>query len=47
MARIATLDSGTSMFFDHRDPTMVTWLANSRAEAEGATQTPAPGGHRV
>lgn len=45
MARIATLDSGTSMFFDHRDPTMVTWL-NSRAEAEGATQTPAPGGHR-
>ncbi len=31
MARIATLDTGASMFFDHRDPAMVTWL-NSRTE---------------
>ncbi len=31
MAQIATLDTGTSLFFDHRDPAMVTWL-NSRAE---------------
>jgi 2,5-diketo-D-gluconate reductase A len=26
MARIATMDSGTSQFFDHRDPAMVSWL---------------------
>jgi len=32
MAQIATLDTGASLFFDHRDPAMVTWL-NSRAEA--------------
>jgi 2,5-diketo-D-gluconate reductase A len=31
MAQIATLDTGASLFFDHRDPAMVTWL-NSRAE---------------
>jgi 2,5-diketo-D-gluconate reductase A len=31
MARVATLDTGASLFFDHRDPAMVTWL-NSRAE---------------
>jgi len=29
MARIATLDTGASQFFDHRDPAMVSWL-NSR-----------------
>lgn len=32
MAQIATLDSGASMFFDHRDPAMVAWL-NNRAQA--------------
>lgn len=32
MARIAGLDTGSSLFFDHRDPAMVSWL-NSRAEA--------------
>lgn len=32
MGQIATLDTGTSLFFDHRDPAMVTWL-NSRAES--------------
>ena len=31
MARIAALDTGASLFFDHRDPAMVTWL-NSRAD---------------
>jgi 2,5-diketo-D-gluconate reductase A len=31
MAQIATLDTGASLFFDHRDPAMVSWL-NSRAE---------------
>lgn len=31
MTRIATLDTGASLFFDHRDPAMVTRL-NSRAE---------------
>jgi 2,5-diketo-D-gluconate reductase A len=30
MARIAALDTGASLFFDHRDPAMVSWL-NSRA----------------
>jgi 2,5-diketo-D-gluconate reductase A len=29
--RIAALDTGASLFFDHRDPAMVTRL-NSRAE---------------
>jgi 2,5-diketo-D-gluconate reductase A len=32
MAQIATLDTGASLFFDHRDPAMVSWL-NGRAEA--------------
>jgi 2,5-diketo-D-gluconate reductase A len=32
IAQIAGLDTGASLFFDHRDPAMVTWL-NSRAEA--------------
>jgi 2,5-diketo-D-gluconate reductase A len=32
MAQIATLDTGASLFFDHRDPAMVSWL-NNRAEA--------------
>lgn len=31
MARIAGLDGGVSLFFDHRDPERVSWL-NSRAE---------------
>lgn len=31
MTSIAALDTGASLFFDHRDPAMVTWL-NSRAE---------------
>ena len=31
MARISTLDTGGSQFFDHRDPAMVSWL-NSRRE---------------
>jgi 2,5-diketo-D-gluconate reductase A len=30
MAQIATLDTGASLFFDHRDPAMVSWL-NGRA----------------
>lgn len=29
MVRIATMDTGASLFFDHRDPAMVSWL-NSR-----------------
>lgn len=32
MARIATLDTGASLFFDHRDPAMVSWL-NSRRDS--------------
>jgi 2,5-diketo-D-gluconate reductase A len=31
MTRIATLDTGASAFFDHRDPGMVTWLNDRRA----------------
>jgi 2,5-diketo-D-gluconate reductase A len=31
MAQIATMDTGTSLFFDHRDPAMVSWL-NSRRD---------------
>jgi 2,5-diketo-D-gluconate reductase A len=31
MAQVAALDTGESLFFDHRDPAMVRWL-NSRAE---------------
>jgi 2,5-diketo-D-gluconate reductase A len=31
MAHIAAMDTGTTLFFDHRDPEMVSWL-NSRAE---------------
>ncbi|MFE2324752.1 aldo/keto reductase [Streptomyces sp. NPDC059385] len=33
MARIATLDTGTSQFFDHRDPVMVTRLGGHRIDA--------------
>lgn len=32
MAQVATLDTGASLFFDHRDPAMVAWL-NGRADA--------------
>jgi 2,5-diketo-D-gluconate reductase A len=32
MARISTLDTEASLFFDHRDPAMVSWL-NSRRDA--------------
>jgi 2,5-diketo-D-gluconate reductase A len=27
---IATLDTGTSSFFDHRDPKMVKWLSEAQ-----------------
>ncbi|MFC6066403.1 aldo/keto reductase [Streptomyces ochraceiscleroticus] len=30
MASIATLDTGASLFFDHRDPEMVRWLSERR-----------------
>lgn len=32
MARIATLDTSNSLFFDHHDPEIVTWLAQRRLE---------------
>ncbi|MFD7325640.1 aldo/keto reductase [Streptomyces sp. NPDC059875] len=32
MAAIATLESGASLFFDHRDPAMVDWLAKRRLD---------------
>ncbi|GID92197.1 hypothetical protein Adi01nite_16090 [Amorphoplanes digitatis] len=32
MTRIAALDTGTSMFFDHRDPAMVSWLGGRRVD---------------
>lgn len=31
LQKLRSLDTGTSMFFDHRDPAMVSWL-NSRTE---------------
>jgi 2,5-diketo-D-gluconate reductase A len=31
MAQIAAMDTGASLFFDHRDPAMVSWL-NSRRD---------------
>jgi 2,5-diketo-D-gluconate reductase A len=31
MTRIATMDTESSQFFDHRDPAMVSWL-NSRRD---------------
>ncbi|WP_327659711.1 MULTISPECIES: aldo/keto reductase [unclassified Streptomyces] len=31
--RIATLDTGNSLFFDHHDPEIVTWLAARRLDA--------------
>jgi 2,5-diketo-D-gluconate reductase A len=30
MTRIAALDTGASLFFDHRDPAMVSWLGDRR-----------------
>ncbi|MFE9137763.1 aldo/keto reductase [Streptomyces sp. NPDC007355] len=33
MARIATLDTGSSLFFDHRDPKMVALLGGHRLDA--------------
>jgi diketogulonate reductase-like aldo/keto reductase len=30
MSSIATLDTGTSSFFDHRDPKMVKWLSEAQ-----------------
>ena len=46
MARIADLDTGASMFFDHRDPAMVSWLNGGqggklhRARPERGTEPP-------
>jgi 2,5-diketo-D-gluconate reductase A len=33
MASIATLDTGASVAFDHRDPAQVSWLSNVRIDA--------------
>ncbi|MER5385144.1 aldo/keto reductase [Streptomyces sp. NPDC002688] len=33
MAAIAGLDTGETLFFDHHDPEMVTWLAKRRLDA--------------
>jgi 2,5-diketo-D-gluconate reductase A len=30
MAKIVTTDAGASLFFDHRDPAMVSWLNGKR-----------------
>jgi 2,5-diketo-D-gluconate reductase A len=30
MRSIATLDTGKSSFFDHRDPAMVKWLSEAQ-----------------
>jgi diketogulonate reductase-like aldo/keto reductase len=30
MERIAAMDRGESLFFDHRDPKMVSWMATRR-----------------
>jgi 2,5-diketo-D-gluconate reductase A len=32
MARIAALDTGTSLFFNHRGPATVTWLDGRRVD---------------
>jgi 2,5-diketo-D-gluconate reductase A len=32
MGKIATLDTGASLFFDHRDPAMVSWLGGRRID---------------
>jgi 2,5-diketo-D-gluconate reductase A len=32
MDKIATLDTGASLFFDHRDPAMVNWLGERRID---------------
>lgn len=32
MAQIATLDTGASLFFDHRDPEQVSWLGGRRID---------------
>ena len=32
MARIAALDTGTSLFFDHRDPAQVSRLGSVRID---------------
>ncbi|MEU6814633.1 aldo/keto reductase [Streptomyces sp. NPDC046860] len=33
MERIAALDTGSTLFFDHHDPEMVTWLSKRRLDA--------------
>ena len=32
MDKIATLDTGASLFFDHRDPALVSWLGERRID---------------
>ncbi|MCU1519775.1 MAG: 2,5-didehydrogluconate reductase [Arthrobacter sp.] len=32
MSRIAAVDAGASLFFDHRDPAMVSWLGGRRID---------------
>ncbi len=43
MAAIATLDTKTSSFFNHRDPKMVKWLGERKLDVESTT-TPRGGG---
>jgi len=37
IARIATLEMGTSSFFSHRDPAIVKWMSERRLDVRGAT----------
>jgi hypothetical protein len=32
MTRIADLDTGSTVFFDHHEPEMVSWLSGRRAD---------------
>jgi hypothetical protein len=32
MAAIASLETGATLFFDHRDPAMVSWLSARRLD---------------
>ena len=42
MARIADLDTGATLFFDHRDPAMVSWLNSRQGGLTGTTEGTRP-----
>jgi hypothetical protein len=47
MAKITTLDTGTSSFFSHRDPSIVKWMSERKLEIRRGRSTDPVRGRRA